>query len=43
MVKYEAPSLVEIGSIADLTLGNLFHPGQDNLSWIPVLGNLFGS
>jgi hypothetical protein len=40
---YEAPTLLEVGSIRNLTQGNLFSPGQDNLSWIPVIGKAFGS
>jgi hypothetical protein len=40
---YEAPSITEVGTVRDLTLGDLFQPGQDNLSWIPIIGGLFGS
>jgi hypothetical protein len=40
---YEAPTLVEVGSVRNLTQGNLFSPGQDSLSWIPVIGKVFGS
>lgn len=43
MEKYEAPVLQEVGSVAEMTMGHLFQPGQDNLSWIPVIGGLFGS
>jgi hypothetical protein len=40
---YEPPVFVEVGSVRALTQGHLFQPGQDNLSWIPVIGTLFGS
>ena len=30
MEEYEAPTLTEVGSVADLTQGDLFHPGQDH-------------
>jgi hypothetical protein len=40
---YEAPTLLEVGSLKDLTQGYLFSPGQDGLSWIPLIGKAFGS
>jgi hypothetical protein len=40
---YEAPMLTEVGSVRTLTQGNLFSPGHDSLSWIPVIGQVFGS
>lgn len=43
MHDYEAPTLMSIGSIADLTMGDFLSPGQDHLSQIPVVGGLFGS
>jgi hypothetical protein len=41
--QYEAPTVAEIGTIRELTQGHLFQPGQDNLSWIPIIGPAFGS
>jgi hypothetical protein len=40
---YEAPTLVEVGSIRTLTQGHILAQGHDNLSWIPVIGAIFGS
>jgi len=40
---YEPPTVVVIGSFQDLTQGQLFSPGQDSLSWIPIIGQVFGS
>jgi hypothetical protein len=40
---YEAPQVSEIGTIEELTQGDLFSPGQDALSNIPIIGDLFGS
>jgi hypothetical protein len=40
---YEAPMLLEVGSVRNLTQGHLFAPGQDNLSWIPLVGRIIGS
>ncbi len=40
---YEAPTITEVGSIRELTQGDLFSPGHDSLSWIPVIGKIFGS
>jgi hypothetical protein len=40
---YEAPMLLEVGSVRNLTQGSLFSPGHDSLSWIPIAGKLFGS
>ncbi|GAA2743241.1 hypothetical protein GCM10009868_16250 [Terrabacter aerolatus] len=43
MENYESPSLTDVGSVVDLTMGDLFQPGQDALSQIPIIGGLFGS
>lgn len=43
MNEYEAPSIQDVGTVRDLTQGDLFDPGQDSLSWIPIIGGLFGS
>lgn len=43
MTNYEAPRLTRIGTVADLTQGQLFREGQDFLSWIPIVGDLFGN
>lgn len=40
---YEAPTLTEVGSVRELTQGQFRSPGQDYLSWIPVIGQAFGS
>jgi hypothetical protein len=40
---YEAPTLTEVGTVRTLTQGSFLSPGHDNLSWIPVVGQLFGS
>lgn len=42
MRSYEAPSITEIASVADLTRGDFFQPGTDGLSWIPIIGGFFG-
>jgi hypothetical protein len=37
---YEAPEIVEIGSLLDMTQANLFGQSSDNLTWIlPILGD----
>lgn len=37
---YEAPSIVSLGTIENLTRANLFGPESDNLTWIlPILGD----
>lgn len=39
MKTYEAPTLTKVGSVAELTQGQLFQHGQDSLNWIiPVFG-----
>lgn len=39
MNAYESPSLTKVGSVADLTQGQLFQRGQDSLNWIiPIFG-----
>lgn len=43
MHDYEAPKLVKVGSVTELTMGDYRNPGQDFLSWIPIVGHLFGS
>lgn len=43
MNDYVAPQLTRVGSITEMTMGNLFSPGQDSLSWIPIIGGFFGS
>jgi hypothetical protein len=40
---YESPSITKVGTVADLTQGNWRSPGQDYLSWIPIIGPHFGS
>lgn len=42
MRQYEAPTLTVVGTLAGLTQGQAFHPGSDNLAWVPVFGPLFG-
>lgn len=42
MKSYEAPEISTIGSVADLTRGDAFQPGSDGLSWLPVVGPIFG-
>lgn len=34
MNEYEAPSVTEIGSVADVTRGDWANPGSDNLSFL---------
>ncbi|MGN0065017.1 MAG: lasso RiPP family leader peptide-containing protein [Nocardioides sp.] len=43
MNAYESPTLTRVGTVADLTQGQIFHQGQDSLSWIPIVGPIFGS
>jgi len=38
MKSYEAPTLTPVGTVADLTQGQVFQQGQDSLSWIPIFG-----
>ena len=40
---YESPTLTRIGSVAELTQGQIFEQGQDSLSWIPIIGHIFGT
>lgn len=42
---YEKPVIIEIGSVRELTQGDLFADGQDKWSWVNKLFNfqLFGS
>ena len=42
MTTYQAPSITRVGTVTGLTQGQAFHPGQDNLAWVPVFGPLFG-
>lgn len=42
MNTYEAPTLTRVGTVSDLTQGQIFQQGQDSLSWIPIVGDLFG-
>ena len=39
---YEAPSITKVGTVADLTQGNIFQRGQDSISWIPFGGPIPG-
>lgn len=37
---YEAPEVVDLGSLTDLTQANLFGKSSDHLTWIlPILGD----
>lgn len=38
MKTYESPTLTKVGTVADLTQGQLFQQGHDHLSWIPIFG-----
>jgi len=37
---YEAPEIVRLGSVEELTQANLFGKSSDNLTWVlPILGD----
>lgn len=38
MKAYESPTLTRVGTVADLTQGQIFQQGQDSMSWIPIFG-----
>ena len=41
MAEYEAPTITELGSVADFTQGDWNAPGSDNLSFLnPILEHL---
>jgi hypothetical protein len=40
---YETPEITDLGSITELTQATFQGRGTDNLSWIPIFGDLFGS
>ena len=42
MNAYETPSLTKVGTVADLTQGNIFARGQDSIQWIPFGGPIPG-
>ena len=42
MHAYEAPSITKVGTVADLTQGNIFQRGQDSIQWIPIGGPIPG-
>lgn len=47
MKPYEAPSITKVGTVADLTQGNLLQRGHDSIQWVtyggPFTGNGGGS
>jgi hypothetical protein len=40
---YEPPVLTVIGSLQEVTAGQVLQHGQDDLSSIPIIGGFFGS
>ncbi len=36
MSGYTSPTLTKVGTVAELTQGQVFRQGHDNLSWIPL-------
>ena len=42
MKTYESPTLTRVGTVREMTQGEAYSPGQDNLSWVPTFGHLFG-
>lgn len=42
MDRYESPKITTIGTVAELTQGQIFQQGQDSLSWIRIPGNGHG-
>lgn len=42
MKTYQSPTLTKVGTVNELTQGQVFQQGQDSLSWIPIIGPIFG-
>ncbi len=46
-MQYEPPTIIRVGTVADLTQGNVAQRGHDNIQWVtyggPFTGNGGGS